>query len=89
MTKKVKIIDGGITSLSAGWYLQMSGLFTSRDKMGYRFGGSIYLLHGSDKGRVFCRLWSRLLNMNSVPFINHKIRVSVEVIDHSTNTPSQ
>ncbi len=89
MTLKVKIIRGGIAGLIAGWYPQMSGLFTSRGKMGYRFYGCIYWLHGSAKDRAFYRLWSGLLNMNSIPFINHKLRISIEVIDHAINTSSK
>lgn len=91
--KKVKIIGAGISGLAAGCYLQMNGyeteifennsipggLCTSWERGGYHFDGCIHWLLGSDKGSAFYRIWSELLEMRDIPFINHKTRVSIEV----------
>lgn len=94
--KKVKIIGAGISGLAAGCYLQMNGyeteiiemhnisggLCTSWKRGGYNFDGCIHWLLGSDKGSSFNKLWSELIDMEEIQFVNHSKRVSIEVKDN-------
>lgn len=90
---KVNIIGAGISGLTAGCYLQMNGyeteifekhaipggLCTSWKKGEYTIDGCAHWILGSDKGSSFYKLWSELLDMESIPFKNHDIRVNVEL----------
>lgn len=90
---KVVIIGCGVSGMSLGCYLQMHGYNTeiyekhslpgglcSSWKQGeYTFDGCLQWILGSDKGSPFYKLWSELLDMKSFEFVNHEIRVSVEL----------
>lgn len=94
--KKVKIVGAGISGLAAGCYLQMNGyeteivemhnisggLCTSWKRGGYNFDGCIHWLLGSDKGSAFYKLWSELIDLGEIEFVNHSKRVSIEVKDN-------
>lgn len=96
MKKKVKIIGAGISGLATGCYLQMNGyeteivemhnlsggLCTSWKRGGYNFDGCIHWLLGSDKGSAFYKLWSELIDLEKIEFVNHSKRVSIEVKDN-------
>ncbi len=96
-TKKVVIIGAGISGLAAGCYLQMNGyetqilekhtipggLCTSWSRKGYCFDGCVHWLLGSAEGNAFHQLWSELIDMKQVEFVNHTERVAIEVKDHS------
>jgi phytoene dehydrogenase-like protein len=93
---KVNIIGAGIAGLSVGCYLQMKGfeteifeshskaggLCTSWKKGGYTFDGCIHWLLGSSKSNPFYKLWEELIDMDSLQFINHDIRVDIEAKTH-------
>ena len=95
MSKKIKvnIIGAGISGLSAGCYLQMNGfetqifekhlipggLCTSWKNGEYTFDGCAHWILGSDKGSSFYKLWSEILDMSSIEFHNHDVRVSIEL----------
>jgi len=97
--KKVKIIGAGISGLAVGCYLQMNGyeteifekhsisggLCTSWKRSGYNFDGCIHWLLGSDKGNAFyrLRLWSELIEVKDMVFVNHSTRVSIEVKENA------
>jgi phytoene dehydrogenase-like protein len=97
MVKKVKIIGAGVAGLVTGCYLQMNGydteilemhnipggLCTSWKRGGYNFDGCIHWLLGSDKGSAFHKLWSELIDMDEIKFVNHSRRVSIEVKDNA------
>lgn len=90
---KINIIGGGISGLCAGCYLQMNGfetqifekhslpggLCTSWKKGEYTIDGSIHWILGSDKGSGFYNMWSELLDLKTIPFYNHDIRLQLEV----------
>jgi phytoene dehydrogenase-like protein len=90
---KINIIGAGISGLSAGCYLQMNGfeteiferhskpggLCTSWKKGDYTFDGCIQWLLGSNESSPFYRLWSELIDMTSVEFISHEVRMDIEV----------
>ena len=94
---KVNIIGAGISGLAAGCYLQMNGfqteiferhsrsggLCTSWNKGDYTFDGCIQWLLGSNDSNPFYRLWSELIDMSSMEFISHEIRMDIELKDHS------
>lgn len=94
--KKVKIIGAGISGLVTGCYLQMNGyeteivemhnisggLCTSWKRDGYTFDGCIHWLLGSAKGSEFYKLWSELIDLEEIEFVNHSKRVSIEVKDN-------
>ena len=94
---KVNIIGAGISGLSIGCYLQMNGfeteIFEKHVKAGglctswkngdYTFDGSIHWLLGSGPGSPFYQLWSELTDMSAISFINHELRMDVEMKDHS------
>ena len=90
---KINIIGAGIAGLSAGCYLQMKGfeteIFESQSKSGglctswkkgaYTFDGCLHWLLGSAACNPFYQLWSELIDMDSLQFVNHDIRVDIEV----------
>jgi len=93
---KINIIGAGISGLTAGCYLQMNGfeteIFEKQGKPGglctswksgeYTFDGCLHWLLGSNAGNPFYTLWSELIDMNSIRFINHDVRVDIEVKNH-------
>ncbi|HAG16166.1 MAG TPA: hypothetical protein DCG69_06525 [Bacteroidales bacterium] len=93
----INIVGAGVSGLSIGSYLQMNGyktaiyeknpipggLCASWKKGDYTFDGCIHWILGSDKGSPFYKLWSELLDMKSIEFVNHEIRVSVELKENS------
>lgn len=92
-TKTVNIIGAGISGLSLGCYLQMNGyqtqifekhnipggLCTSWEKSGYIFDGCAHWILGSDKGSSFYKLWNELIDVKAVDWVNHDIRMFIEV----------
>ena len=94
--KKVIIIGAGIAGLTTGCHLQMmgyeteiiekhsiaGGLCTSWNRSGYRFDGCIHWLLRSDRGSAFYGLWSELIDMEKIEFVNHSERVTIEVKEH-------
>lgn len=90
---KINIIGAGISGLCAGAYLQMSGfetqifekhsipggLCTSWQKGEFTIDGCAHWILGSDKGSGFYHMWSELLDLESIPFHHHDIRISVEL----------
>lgn len=90
---KVNIIGAGVAGLSAGCYLQMNGfeteiferhtasggLCTSWQRGGYTFESGMQWLLGSNSSNPFYHLWSELIDMDSVRFVNHEVRVEIEV----------
>jgi phytoene dehydrogenase-like protein len=90
---KVSIIGAGVSGMAAGCYLQMSGfhtviyerqnsfggLCTSWKKGEYTFESGFQWLLGSGPASTFYQLWSELLDMKSIPFINHESRMDIEV----------
>ncbi|MEI6900341.1 MAG: NAD(P)/FAD-dependent oxidoreductase [Bacteroidota bacterium] len=94
---KVNIIGAGIAGLSAGCYLQMNGyeteifekhsksggLCTSWKVGGYTFDGCLHWLLGSGPANPFYLLWSELIDMKTVGFIHHEVRVEIEVKDYA------
>lgn len=90
---KVSIIGAGISGLTAGCYLQMNGfeteifekhalpggLCTSWHKNGYTIDGCIHWILGSDAGSSFHKMWIEILNLKKIAFVNHAIRIEVEV----------
>ena len=89
----IHIIGAGISGLSAGCYLQMNGfdteIFEKHSKPGglctswqegdYTFDGCLQWLLGSNNSNPFYKLWSELIDMDSIEFITHKTRVDLEV----------
>jgi len=96
----VNIIGAGVSGLSAGCYLQMSGfstqIFEQNDRAGglcaswkrgeYTFESGFQWLLGSGPANPFYQLWSELLEMQSIDFITHESRMDIEVKD--TQSPS-
>ncbi len=94
---KISIIGAGVSGLTTGCYLQMNGfetqifekhnlpggLCTNWQKGEYTFDGSVHWILGSDKGSGFYYLWSELLQLDKIPFHNHKVRLEVEVLKNS------
>ncbi len=90
---KINIIGAGISGLCSGCYLQMNGfetqifekhsipggLCTSWDKGEFTIDGCAHWILGSDKGSGFYYMWSELLDLESIPFHHHEIRIHVEV----------
>lgn len=91
----VTIIGGGVSGLAAGCYLRMSGfqtsiferndrcggLCTSWKRGGYTFESGFQWLLGSGPASPFYQLWSELIDMQSIHFITHEIRMDIEVKD--------
>ena len=96
---KITIIGAGVAGLSAGCYLQMNGfeteifekhsrpggLCTSWKRGEYNFDGCINWLLGSNSSNPFFLLWSELIDMSSLEFRNHEIRMDIEVKDTLNN----
>jgi len=94
---KVTIIGGGVAGLAAGCYLQMSGfetiicergltaggLCTSWKKGAYTFESGFQWLMGSGPANPFYKLWSEILDMDSITFVNHEVRMDIEVRTHA------
>ena len=90
---RVSIIGAGVSGLAVGCYLQMNGfeteivekqsrpggLCTSWNRGGFTFDGCIHWLLGSNDSSPFYRLWSELVDMKSVEFVNHDVRVEIEL----------
>jgi phytoene dehydrogenase-like protein len=90
---KVNIIGGGVSGLSLGCYLQMNGyqteiyeknslpggLCASWKQGEFTFDGCIHWILGSGNASSFYKLWSELLDMKSIAFVNHEVRVSIEL----------
>ena len=90
---KVNIIGAGISGLSAGCYLQMNGfeteifekhaipggLCTSWKKNGYLIDGCAHWIMGSAPGSSFYKLYNEILDMPNIPFVNHELRMMIEV----------
>ncbi len=93
---KISIIGAGVSGLSVASYLQMNGFETeifekqsrpgglcaSWKRDGFTFDGCIHWLLGSNNSSPFHKLWCELVDMKSVEFINHDIRVDIELIDN-------
>ncbi|HLP20066.1 MAG TPA: NAD(P)/FAD-dependent oxidoreductase, partial [Chitinophagales bacterium] len=81
------------SGLSLCCYLQMNGyetqifekhnipggLCTSWDRKGYTFDGCAHWILGSDSGSSFYKVWNELVDMRSVEWVNHDIRMFIEV----------
>ncbi len=94
---KVNIIGAGISGLSIGCYLQMNGfettifekhsssggLCTSWKRGEFTFDGCIHWLFGSNDSNPFYKLWSELIDMDSVEFVNHNVRIVIEVKENT------
>jgi phytoene dehydrogenase-like protein len=90
---KINIIGAGVSGLSAGCYLQMNGfeteIFEKHSKPGglctswqvgeYTFDGCLHWILGSNSSSPFYKLWSELIDMDSVEFVSHEVRVDIEV----------
>jgi len=90
---KVNIIGAGVSGISAGCYLQMcgfqtvifersgkpGGLCTSWKKGDYTFESGFQWLLGSGPANPFNQLWSELLDMKSIQFVNHESRMDIEL----------
>lgn len=90
---KVTIIGGGISGLAMGCYMQQNGFETSiyekhsipgglcsSWKRGeFTFDCCLHWILGSDDGSPFYKLWSKLLDMKSIEFVNHDVRVAIEL----------
>lgn len=90
---KVNIIGAGISGLSAGCYLQMNGfqteifekhsipggLCTSWKKGDFTIDGCAHWILGSGKGSSFHKMWSEILDLKKIQFVNHEIRIDVGV----------
>ena len=93
----VNIIGAGISGLTLGCYLQMNGfqtqifeqnpsaggLCTSWKRGDYTFDGCIHWLLGSHPSNPFYRLWSELIDMSSIQFVNHQTRAEIELKDNT------
>lgn len=90
---KINIIGAGVSGLSAGCFLQMKGfeteIFEKHDLPGglctnwtvgdYTFNGSLHWLLGSNSSNPFYKLWSQLIDMESVKFVHHEIKADIEL----------
>lgn len=94
---KINIMGAGVAGLSAGCYLQMNGfettiferhstfggLCTSWQRNGYTFESGFQWLLGSGESNPFYLLWSELIDMNAIRFVNHEVRMEIEVKDQT------
>jgi len=92
MSKKVHIIGAGIAGLSAGCYLQMNGydteifelhkvpggLCTAWKRKDFTFDTCVHWLVGSNPSDPFYSLWSELVDMKTLRFVNHDEYIRVE-----------
>jgi phytoene dehydrogenase-like protein len=58
---------------------QPGGLCTSWKRDGFTFDGCLQWLLGSNESSPYYRLWSELLDMKSIAFINHEVRLEIEL----------
>lgn len=65
------------------------GLCTSWKKGGYTFDGCIHWLLGSNGHNPFYRLWSELIDMQKVEFVNHEVRMDIELKNNSDKNGSK
>lgn len=86
--KKIIIVGAGIAGLSAGCYLQINGydteifeahnipggLCTGWNRKGYLIEGCIHGLLGSDSTHPLYKLWSELIEMDKLKFVNPDIK---------------
>ncbi len=93
---RVSIIGGGISGLTLGCYLQMNGFETeiyeknslpgglcaSWKRGEFTFDGCLHWILGSGDASSFYKLWSELLDMKSIEFVHHDVRVSIELKDN-------
>jgi len=93
LSKTVNIIGSGISGLTAGCYLQMcgfkteifekhsnpGGLCTSWKRNGYIINLSAHWIIGSGKGSSFYKLWSELIDMESIKFHNHDLKIDIQL----------
>ncbi len=100
---KVIIIGSGVSGLCAGSYLQMNGfetevfeqhntiggLCTSWKRDGYTFESGFQWLLGSSPSSSFYQLWSELIDMESVGFFQHEVRMEIEIRDHPDRNGSK
>jgi len=89
---KIAIIGAGVAGLSAGCYLQMNGFETEIYEAGsgpgglctnwnqgvYKFNFGLQWLLGSNESSPFFKLWSELIDMSSLVFIHHDVRMVLE-----------
>jgi phytoene dehydrogenase-like protein len=94
---KINIIGAGISGLTVGCYLQMNGfettifekhssaggLCTSWKRGEFTFDGCIHWLFGSNDSNPFHKLWSELIDMDSIHFVNHDVRMVLEVKENN------
>ena len=94
---RISIIGAGVSGLSVGCYLQMNGfeteilekhsrpggLCTSWKRDGFTFDGCLHWLLGSNESSPYYRLWSELVDMNSITFFNHEVRLEIELNENS------
>ncbi|MBN1143125.1 MAG: NAD(P)/FAD-dependent oxidoreductase [Bacteroidales bacterium] len=94
---KIAIIGAGISGLSVGCYLQMNGFETeiyeknihpgglcaSWKRGDFTFDGCLQWVMGSDSGSPFYGLWNELIDMPSVEFVNHDVRMDIELAVNS------
>ena len=92
---KINIIGAGVAGLSAGCYLQMNGfeteifegqsaaggLCTSWQRNGFTFESGLQWILGSNRHNPFYHLWSELIDMPAIRFVNHDVRMEIEVRD--------
>ena len=92
MDKSVIIIGAGIAGLSAGCYLQMNGyntqiyelhnrpggLCTSWKRKKYTIDNCIHWLVGSSPSDNFYNLWSELVDMQGIKFVDHEEWLRIE-----------
>lgn len=90
--KKVIIIGGGMAGLAAGVLLQkrgfattivekeheVGGLCTSWKRGDYTFNGCLHWILGAREGISFYHFWKELIDIDSVPFVFHRERVTIE-----------
>jgi phytoene dehydrogenase-like protein len=93
VSASIAIVGAGIAGLSAGCYLQMNGyhthifeahaipggLCTGWNRKGYTFDGCIHWLAGSSPSSPFYQMWSELLDMSAIQFVDHDLRFDIEL----------
>jgi phytoene dehydrogenase-like protein len=95
MTRKVTIIGAGIAGLSTGCYLQMNGyqstifeshsigggLCTAWTRKGYTIDGGIEGLLGSSSSHPLYRLWSEIVDMKGIGFVDLDLKCVYDLGD--------
>jgi phytoene dehydrogenase-like protein len=95
MGKSISIIGAGIAGLSAGCYGQMNGyqtqifemhnkpggLVTSWERKGFNIQGGFQGLAGSSAANPFHAVWSELLDINSISFVDNDLKDVFEFND--------